>query len=337
MQVVHNQKGGVLFLHGYSGTGKTFMYRTLASALRAKHKIVVTIASSGIASLLLPGGRTAQSKFKILVPTLDNSTCNIEYGSDVAELLQQTQLIIWDEAPMTHKLCFEALDTTMKDIMSKHNNNTEIFGGKVVVFGGDFRQILSVVPRGTRSDICGSSPAEQLEMDDFSKWLLQVGEGKIGEPNDGVVDIQIPDNFLIKNFDDPIVGIINSTYPAFEHNCDNYDYLSQRAILASTIEVVNQINDVVLQQLPGNDHEYLSAYSLDKSEMNEGNFFEVLTTEFLNSLHTSGLPNHKIKLKIGTPIMLMRNIDQHRGLCNGIWRLALTQSFIIFRVFWNHI
>jgi len=50
----------------------------------------------------------------------------------------------------------------------------------------------------------------------------------------------------------------------------------------------------------------------------------VLTPEFLNTLTTSGLPNHKIKLKIGTPIMLLRNIDQSDGLCNGT-RLIVTR------------
>lgn len=67
----------------------------LASALRSKHDIVLTVATSGIASLLLPGGRTAHSKFKMPVPTLDNSTCNIAHESDMAKLLRQTKLIIY--------------------------------------------------------------------------------------------------------------------------------------------------------------------------------------------------------------------------------------------------
>jgi ATP-dependent DNA helicase PIF1 len=277
MKAVNDQKGGVFFLHGYGGTGKTFMWRTLASALRSQMKIVLTVASSGIASLLLPGGRTAHSKFKIPVPTEDNSTCQIAYEDDRAELLQQTQLIIWDEAPMAHKNCFEALDATMKDIMSKHNNSKEIFGGKVIVFGGDFRQILPVVPRGTRSDIvhssinasyiwdhvevltlnqnmrlqCGSSAIEKQQMDEFSKWLLRVGEGKVNNPNDGVVDIEIPEELLIKEFDDPVLEIINSTYPNLLDNWRNFDFLSTRAILASTIDVVDKINFVVLGLLPG--------------------------------------------------------------------------------------
>ncbi|XP_058741706.1 uncharacterized protein LOC131614094 [Vicia villosa] len=156
MEAVGKQRGGV-FLHGYGGIGKAFMWRTLSSALRSKKKIVLAVASSGIASLLLPGGRTAHSKFKIHVPTLDNSTCNIDKNTENSQLFEATDVIIWDEAPMAHKNCFEALDRTLKDFMTKKGFGNKIFGGKVVVFGGDFRQILQVVPGAGRSDIVHSS------------------------------------------------------------------------------------------------------------------------------------------------------------------------------------
>lgn len=99
----------------------------------------VTVASSGIATILFQGGRTAHSKLKIPVPTLDNSMCNIEPKDDHAEMLRQTQLIIWDEAHMAHKHCFEAVDRSLRDIMSNHPNSNSIFGSKVIVFGGNFR------------------------------------------------------------------------------------------------------------------------------------------------------------------------------------------------------
>jgi len=98
---------------------------------------------------LLPRERTTHSKFKIPVTTFENSTCNIEGGSELAHLLKYTKLIIWDEAPMAHWFCFEALDRTLKDILSTNKK----FCGKVLVFGGGFRQILTVVPRGNRADI----------------------------------------------------------------------------------------------------------------------------------------------------------------------------------------
>ena len=139
---MHDEKGGMFFLYGYGGTGKTFMWNTLSSALRSEGKIVLTVASSGIASLLLPGGRIAHSKFKIPVPTLEHFVCNITKGSELSNLMKLANLIIWDEVPMAHKFCFEALDRTLKDILREHNKSDFVFGGKVIVFEGDFRQIV---------------------------------------------------------------------------------------------------------------------------------------------------------------------------------------------------
>ncbi|CAK8572798.1 unnamed protein product [Lathyrus sativus] len=138
MFAVTNKKGRVFFLHGYGSPDKIYTWRTLATSLRAEHKIVLIVASSGIASLLLPGGRTAHSKFKIHVPTLENSTCKVDFSDDHTELLRQTKLIIWDEAPMASKFCFEALDKTLRDIMSNYSNSDQVFRVQVVVFGGDF-------------------------------------------------------------------------------------------------------------------------------------------------------------------------------------------------------
>ncbi|XP_058742091.1 uncharacterized protein LOC131614535 [Vicia villosa] len=309
MASVDAQKGGVFFLHGYGGTGKTYMWRTLASALRSKHDICLTVATSGIASLLLPGGRTAHSKFKIPVPTMDNSTCKIEYNDDVADLLRQTKLIIWDEAPMAHKHAFEALDRTLKDVMSTYGNSKDIFGGKVVVFGGDFRQILPVVPRGSRSDIM---KLKKKEIAEFSKWLLQIGEGKLSEPNDGFADIQLPPELLITDYTDPIVAIVNSTYPDFIENYQSNDYLKSKSLT------------ICFQSSLGETKDYYSSNSVDRSEIHDTNVVDILTPEFLSSLTTSGLPNHLIRLKVGTPVMLMRNIDQSEGLCNGT-RVMITK------------
>jgi ATP-dependent DNA helicase PIF1 len=74
----------------------------------------------------------------------------------------------------------------------------------------------------------------------------------------------------------------------------------------------------------GEEKEYLSANSIDRSEINDNSIVDVLTPEFLCTLRTSGLPNHRIKLKVGCPIMLLRNIDQSEGLCNGT-RLIVTK------------
>jgi hypothetical protein len=82
----------------------------------------------------------------------------------LALLIQQADLIIWDKAPMVHRHAFEAVDRLLRDLMRPMNPEAEQlpFGGKVVVFGGDFRQILQVIPKGGREDIIGACLSRSL-------------------------------------------------------------------------------------------------------------------------------------------------------------------------------
>jgi hypothetical protein len=77
----------------------------------------------------------------------------------VVELVRKADLIIWDEASMMHRRAFEAIDHTLRDLMQLDDAQAtnKIFGGKTVVLGGDFRQILPVVPKGGREDIVNAS------------------------------------------------------------------------------------------------------------------------------------------------------------------------------------
>lgn len=112
-QSVINKNSEIFFLNGYGGTGKTFLYKALCHSVWAINVIVLSVASTGLACLLLPGGQTAHSMFKIPIDNLDShSICNIPKQSLHAELLWQTEAIIYDEFLMTHKHCFEALDQT---------------------------------------------------------------------------------------------------------------------------------------------------------------------------------------------------------------------------------
>lgn len=134
--------GGLFFVYGSGGTGKTYLWNTLIAKFGSERKIVLSVASSGITALLLPGGKTAHSTFKIPLDPDLHSVCNFKKDSTRADLIREASLIIWDKAPMTHQLAFEAVDRHFKDIC----NDNRVFGGKLVVLGGDFRQILLVVP-----------------------------------------------------------------------------------------------------------------------------------------------------------------------------------------------
>jgi hypothetical protein len=143
-------EGAVFFLDGPGGSGKTFVYKVLLALVRRDGHVAIAVASSGIAALLLEGGRTAHSVFKIPIDLGRDSMCSIPVQSDSAELLREAKLIVWDEAPAQHRHCAEAVDRTLRDIMRRPDSP---FGGKVVVFGGDFRQCALVVSSGSRTAI----------------------------------------------------------------------------------------------------------------------------------------------------------------------------------------
>jgi hypothetical protein len=134
MDSVINKRGWVFFVDGPEGTGKTFLYTALLAKVRSMGLIDVATATSGIAASIMPGGRTAHSRFKIPIKLGDNTVYNFSKQSGTSALLRTSSLIIWDEVAMTKRQAVETLDRSLQDIMDCN----EPFGGKVVVFGGDF-------------------------------------------------------------------------------------------------------------------------------------------------------------------------------------------------------
>ncbi|XP_035816177.1 uncharacterized protein [Zea mays] len=159
------------------------------------------------------------------------------------QLVQAASLVIWDEALMTHRFAFEALDISFRDILATSSPTARDlpFGGKVIVLGGDLRQTLPVIEGGSRSEIVNAA-------------------------------------------------IINS--PLWSH----LEYLKDRAILTPTNDIVDSINEYIVSLIPEETKEYLSCDKVIKD---------------------------RIVLKKGTPIMLLRNLNQSEGLCNGT-RLIIT-------------
>jgi hypothetical protein len=130
------------FVDGLGGAGKTFLYGCLLSKVRSIGDIALSMASFGIAALLLEGGCTAHSRFKIPIAGLcGSSTCYVPLNSPQAALIRAARLIVWDEAPMAHKHVFEAVNRTLQHVLGAVDPVLKdiLFGGKVVVMGGDFR------------------------------------------------------------------------------------------------------------------------------------------------------------------------------------------------------
>ncbi|XP_071699967.1 uncharacterized protein [Rutidosis leptorrhynchoides] len=85
----NSKKQELIFVYGQGGMGKTFLWKAITTARRAEGKIVLAVASSGIASMLLPFGQTAHSRFKIPLDLTDESMCNIKKQTNMASLLKK--------------------------------------------------------------------------------------------------------------------------------------------------------------------------------------------------------------------------------------------------------
>ncbi|XP_066315160.1 ATP-dependent DNA helicase PIF1-like [Miscanthus floridulus] len=343
--------GKLIFVDGYGGTGKTYLWKAITTRLRSEGKIVVAVASSGIAALLFQGGRTSHSAFNIPMILTDESTCYIKQGSHMADLLTKTSLILWDEAPMAHRNCFEALDKSLRDVLRFTNENSlkKPFGGMTFVLGGDFRQILPVVPKGRREHTINASikrsylwqhfevfkltknmrlnsvtanRAQLQKTAEFAKWIIQIGNGDTVSLDEEWVTI--PSDLLLQKGDDPKAKIIESTYPGLHDNCCEQKFLEENAILCTTNEDAKEINEYVMEQIQGDTVSYLSSDSVSKWMHYNHEMEHQYPTEFLNTLKHSGIPNHQLKLKVGLPVMLLRNINQTAGLCNGT-RMIITR------------
>lgn len=246
MLSVLEKQGRLSFINGAGGTGKTFLYKTIISALRKSNKKVKLVASSAIAALLLPGGRTAHSRFKIPLKLHEDTFCEVKNGTILANHLSQADLIIWDEVPMAHRHAVEAVDRTFRDILSLSDATSlnRPFGGETVLLGGDFRQIFPVIPQGTRKDtvnaavnhshlwnhceinVLSKNLRVQSEEQDFAKWVLQVGDGNAElaprkEMNSETSEDQIliNDSLLLPVTSNPLDILCQSVFTDFENGC----------------------------------------------------------------------------------------------------------------------
>ncbi|XP_055614537.1 uncharacterized protein LOC129760881, partial [Uranotaenia lowii] len=328
MRAIDDGNGGIFFIDAPGGTGKTFLISLLLASIRSRPDIALAVASSGIAATMLEGGRTAHSAFKLPLnlQMTEEPTCNISKNSSMAKLLQSCKIIIWDECTMAHKRALEALDRTMKNL----RNHTGHFGGAMILLAGDFRQTLPVIPRSTAADEINAclklsylwryvttlrlttNMRVALQNDSsaeiFSKQLLTIGNGEVPvDVSTGL--ISFPQSFC--SFVSTKEELIANVFPNIVQNHVNHDWLSSRAILAAKNKDVDELNFIIQNTVPGELHSYKSVDCMTNPE--EATNYP---TEFLNSLDLPGMPPHYLRIKVGSVIIMLRNLNQPK-LCNG--------------------
>jgi ATP-dependent DNA helicase PIF1 len=143
------------------------------------------------------------------------------------------------------------------------------------------------------------------------KIFVGVGGGTEEVNNDG--DVRLPDEVCVPYTGDDrdLDRLIDDIYPSLNENMSNTSYITSRAILTTRNDWVDMINMRMIDRF---QREQMMYHSFDTVVDDPNNYYP---SEFLNTLTPNGLPPHVLKLKIGCPIMLLRNIDPANGLCNG--------------------
>ena len=211
---IHKQ----IFIDARGGTGKTHLLNRILYSIRTHdaEAIAIAVAFTGIAAQLLQGGRTFNSRFKFPLKPDAKATCNISKQSGLAKLIKKAKVIVWDEAPMSHKILLEGLDRTLQDLMG----TTVPFGGKVIVLAGDFRQLPTVIQKGSRAQIVSASfkksclwknfkimkleenmrirnSGNDQKLVDFDNWLQQLGDGQLPSIEEDDSYITLPESLSV--------------------------------------------------------------------------------------------------------------------------------------------
>ena len=322
---VMESKGELYFIDAPGGSGKSFAANCIMNEIRMSNMVVLACASSGIAATVLKGGSTAHNKFKLPIDLNGDSSCDVRDGTDRHKLIFDSKLVVWDEAPMMHRFAVNAVDKMFRRVKQLEKP----FGGVTVVFMGDWRQTLPVVPLASKEQKIAATLlfadcwqhvqvirlTENLRIKkhggdlNWSKYLLEVGENKFTKRSiNGIEYTQIPSSMVIES--GKITDLLTAVYPNLQANYKNKMWLYNRAIICPKNDDVHQINEIMLNLLPGAVQTF---YSIDQVNDEDAR----VPIEIVNKLNPQGMPLHVISLKLGSIIMLLRNLNPADGHCNG--------------------
>ena len=145
--------------------------------------------------------------------------------------------------------------------------------------------------------------------------------------NDINIRLNIQDDLLLQSSGDHIASFVEYVYPSLLDNMHETSFFKYRAILTPKNLSVDEINDHMMWLIPGEEKIYLSCDSpLNKPSMSSTPD-DIQAPEFLNTINVTGIPNHRIRLKVGVHVMSMQNLDPTISLCNGT-RLIITRMDI---------
>ena len=150
------------------------------------------------------------------------------------------------------------------------------------------------------------SPERIQKLKNYAEWLLKVGDGTLETKHQNL--IEIPNDMVCQTK----AELEEKVFPNFIHQYNNQQYLSERAIMTSTNDIIQKCNYEIIRRLPG---ELVVSESID--ECIEDEHKAIYDSDFLNRINTSGIPPHRLALKKNACIILIKNLNHEERHCNG--------------------
>uniref|UniRef100_A0A1B0DFJ6 ATP-dependent DNA helicase n=1 Tax=Phlebotomus papatasi TaxID=29031 RepID=A0A1B0DFJ6_PHLPP len=336
-----NTHRNCFYIDGSGGTGKTYLYETIYYYCLSQNIKCIITAATGIAASLLPSGRTCHSTFKLPLILDETTESDIKSCNDPnGRIIYDADIFLIDECSMIDTYALNAIDRLLRRL---HGIDLP-FGNKIVVCGGDFRQILPIVniyhtTDCERADTVARCIINCHLWDNFKKFTLiqnqrilndgynfaqealKIGEGLTTNTHSLY---EFPQEFKLVDTLDTLIDNVYCKDGSLIPSPPNSDEYNNSAILCATNNDCKFVNSRILDRLAQSQQtatkNSLRTYTAINCAIDEdARIRQHYSDEILAEFTPSGIPDHKLPLCIGTNVMICRNLDirQQRNLCNG--------------------
>ena len=345
------------FIDAPGGTGKTYCLNAFIHKCLSLGLNIIVTGYSGVAANLLLRGRTCHSQFKFPLnqETADWTKGTLKATEALGRALYDADVICIDEGPMMQLLLWELLHNNCIDLHHRFNPQLHRtfhtpFAGKFIIGSGDLRQCLPIKKFADRTSIVQSvmnrsylwvhfkelhlsinervmrnalslPESTRQKCKQFSEQLLMLGDGTfpIYDATNSTIDISKIVHTTTTS-ETSLKDFVLWCYPELK---DGFSFTSlhqrdtisiyNKAILCALNEEVEEVNKIAVELMDGEQRQFFRADELDR---NSDDYHDV-PLEYLNTINIGCLPPHVLNLKIGCPVILLRNINPKIGLCNG--------------------
>lgn len=269
-----------VFFTGSAGTGKSVILRRIIEMLPAGSTYIT--AATGVAASQI-GGITLHAfcGFRYENSTAEQCLQQVLRHSHMVKQWKQCAYLIIDEISMIDCDFFEILEYVARAV----RNNDRPFGGIQLIITGDFFQLPPVTK--------DNNPTFCFESEAWSRCIQRTIVLKSVKRQNDNVFVKILNSVRVGVCDEKAVVLLKNTFK----NEFPTDVIPTK--LCTHSEDADRINRLNLEKTKGAEKTF---YAYDDDNYNE---------------KAKTLAVKKLVLKVGSQVMLIKNLDVNRGLCNG--------------------